>query len=87
MTTSLFILILKSNLHGVTFSVVQEVLAIAGGFNESGLMSQSWSVVMQNGSECSGESQKLLIVVRLSLVQLTSAVVDSTAVEHSACVL
>ncbi len=32
--------------------------AIAGGYNEKGLMSQSWAVVMQNGSQCTGNIRK-----------------------------
>ena len=43
------------NSYFPTCAVVQDVLAIAGGYNESKQMSQTWSVVMQNGSECSGE--------------------------------
>ena len=36
------------------FAVVEHVLAIAGGYNESGKLSQDWSVIMPGGRECTG---------------------------------
>jgi hypothetical protein len=50
------------------FTVVEHVLAIAGGYNESGKLSQDWAVVMPEGRECTGiEILPIIVISRKQL--------------------
>jgi hypothetical protein len=42
------------------FSVVEDVLAIAGGYNELSKITQSWTAILPGGRELTGEDDSFL---------------------------